>query len=85
MMAGNSLGGVDQATLRLWLTQAQNARAEIMTGSKPVTVTVTGGGQHREVTYRNDPNSIANLSAWIIQLQAALGMRPRRRAMNISF
>lgn len=81
------LAGLDPATLQTWLTQAQTALAALNSGQRVVTVTVTGGGQHREVTYRNDPNSLAMLNAWIIQLQGQLGIRgrSRRRAIGVRF
>lgn len=75
------LAGVDPALLRTWLTQAQSALMSLNTGQRVVTVQVTGGGQHREVTYRNDPNSLAQLQEWIRLLQAQLGIicAPRQR------
>lgn len=80
------LTGVDPATLQAWLTQAQSALNSLMLGQRVVTVEVTGGGQHRQVTYRNDPNSMAGLRAWIGELQRALGVRRRpRRAIGVSF
>jgi hypothetical protein len=76
------LAGVDDDMLRTWLSQAQAARMELSTGSRAVTVEVTGGGQHRSVTYRNDQNGLAMLDDWIRLLQAQLGIirSPRRRA-----
>ena len=76
------LAGTDPALLRTWLTQAQAALASLNMGQRVVTVQVTGGGQHREVTYRNDPNSLSQLMEWIRLLQAQLGIipAPRRRA-----
>lgn len=81
------LAGLDQATLQAWLAQAQAALNTLMQGQRVVTVTVTGGGQHREVTYRNDPNSLAMLNAWILQLQRQLRIpgRSRRRAIGVRF
>lgn len=81
------LAGLDPTLLQTWLTQAQTALAALNTGQRVVTVTVTGGGQHREVTYANDPNSLARLNAWIIQLQQQLNIprRSRRRALGVRF
>lgn len=76
------LAGVAVDVLQKWLSDAQNARAALASGQQVVSVTVTGGGQHREVQYRRDPNSLAMLDDWIRQLQAQLGVipSPRRRA-----
>jgi hypothetical protein len=72
------LAGVDNTTLQTWLSQAQAALNALVTGQQAVTVTVTGGGQHREVSF-NKTNQ-ANLIAWINMLQAQLGIKrtPRR-------
>jgi hypothetical protein len=79
--ATSLLAGVDTATLHVWLADAQAALVAFSTGRREVTVIVTGGGQHREVTYRNDPNGFAQLQEWIRLLQAQLGIivNPRRR------
>jgi hypothetical protein len=82
----NELTGIAPATLQAWLTDAQNKLAELSTGARVVSIQVTGGGQHRQADYRNDPNSMALLRMWIRQLQAALGvLRPARRALGVSF
>lgn len=82
--ATSLLAGVDPATLQSWLTQAQMALMSLNTGQKVVTVEVTGGGQHRSVTYRNDANGLSQLAEWIRLLQAQLGIipTPRQRARN---
>lgn len=81
------LAGLDPATLQTWLSQAQSALNDLNLGQRSVTVEITGGGQHRSVTYRNDPDSLAMLNAWILQLQRALNIRgrSRRRAIGVSF
>jgi hypothetical protein len=76
--------GIDVPTLQKWLSEAQAALHSFRVGQKEVTVEITGGGQHRSVTF--DKTNIAQLSIWISQLQRALGMRPRRRsALSVSF
>jgi hypothetical protein len=80
------LAGVDNATLQGWLTDAQAALGKLMSGQQVVTVIVTGGGQHREVTYRNDRNQVALLNQWIRMLQAQLGIIcAPRRPINVTF
>lgn len=79
----SALQGLDQATLQKMLADAQQALANVMTGKQVEVVQVTGGGQHREVTY-NKVN-VAGLYSWIAQLQLALGLRPRRSALAVSF
>lgn len=71
------LAGVDDATLRQWLAEAQAALASLNTGRREVTVIVTGGGQHREVTF--DKTSQAQLINWIRMLQTQLGIVPQSR------
>lgn len=80
--ATSLLAGVDAQTLQTWLSAAQTALMKLnMPGSTVVTVEVTGGGQHRAVTFRNDPNGLSQLQEWIRLLQAQLGViaSPRRR------
>lgn len=76
------LAGVDRTTLQNWLTAALLALMSLNSGQRVVSVQVTGGGQHREVTYRNDPDGLSQLAEWIRLLQAQLGIipAPRRRA-----
>lgn len=78
------LAGVDTVTLQGWLSDAQAALAKLSTGTQEVTIIVTGGGQHREVTYaRPDMGALSN---WIRMLQAQLGIITRpRRAIGVSF
>jgi hypothetical protein len=80
-----ALAGVDRDTLQAWLTSAQSALNTLALGQKEITVIVTGGGQHREVTFERNPNSMAQLRAWIGELQRALGTGGRRRAIAVSF
>lgn len=67
------LTGVPQATLQVWLTQAQTALASLNSGSQPVSASYDG----KSVTYMQADRGA--LVAWIYQLQRALGItRPRR-------
>ncbi len=78
------LAGLDNATLQKMLTEAQLALSRFSTGAQEQTVVVTGGGQHREVTFAK--TDMATLVQWIKLLQAQLGIvcRPRR-AFPVSF
>lgn len=80
-----ALTGVDRATLQVWLSEAQSALKTLAMGQREITVIVTGGGQHREVTFDRNQNSMAQLRAWIGELQRALGIGGRRRAIPVSF
>lgn len=80
-----ALTGVDKTTLQLWLTNAQTALNTLALGQREITIIVTGGGQHREVTFERNPNSMSQLRAWIGELQRALGLGGRRHAIPVSF
>lgn len=72
--------GLDTQTLQAALASAQTALIALNSGQQAVTVEVTGGGQHRSVTYqRANEAALVNL---IRQLQAQLGIisSPRRGA-----
>jgi hypothetical protein len=75
------MDGLPLATLQQWLVQAQTARNAMMSGQQ-------GDGMKR-VTYRRDKNDIANLTAYIGELMAAIGKlngnRVHRRAIGVSF
>ena len=78
------LAGVDTATLQGWLSDAQAALAKFSTGAQEVTIIVTGGGQHREVTFAKP--DMGSLSNWIRMLQAQLGLITRpRSAISVRF
>lgn len=77
------LGDIDTATLVVWLAQARQAKADLMTGGKPVSLEVTGGGQHRSVTFSK--TNLSDLNAWIMDIQRALGRGPRRSAIDVTF
>lgn len=84
-LSGGALAGVDRAILQCWLRDAQGALHSLAMGQREITVVVTGGGQHREVTFERNQNSMAQLRAWIGELQRALGIGGRRRAIPVSF
>ena len=73
------LAGVPAATLQQWLSIAQNAYADLMTGGKPVTVSYDG----KSVTYK--PADAISLADWIVTLQRQLGMNRGRRALRPYF
>lgn len=78
------LAGLDTATLQKMLTEAQLALARFSTGAQEVSVVVTGGGQHREVTFAK--TDMGSLVQWIKLLQAQLGIiKTPRRAFPVSF
>lgn len=80
-----ALTGIDRPTLQGWLRDAQSALNTLALGQREITVIVTGGGQHREVTFERNQNSMAQLRAWIGELQRALGIGGQRRAIPVSF
>ena len=70
------LAGTTTAQRQAWLTQAQTAYADLMTGGKPVNVSYDG----KSVSYA--PSDAAKLSSWIDLLLMSLGRGRRRRAMR---
>jgi hypothetical protein len=78
------LAGVDQTTLQTWLTNAQQAYQDLMTGAKGETYSYTQGDGAKSVTYTRA--NLDRLAAWISELQAALGLRRHpRRAIGVRF
>lgn len=69
-------------TLQKYLRDAQQAYHEVMTGSKPVSVSYSQETGAKSVTY-NQAN-IQNLLGYIKDLQRSLGIN-RRRAIGICF
>lgn len=80
---GTILAGVSADTLRQWLGDAQAAYAQLMTGSKVVTVSYTQGDGAKSVTYR--AADMVRLTAWIGLLQRQLGVGTARRALRPYF
>lgn len=83
------MAGLPLATLQQWLVQAQTARNAMMSGQQVVDASYQQGDGMKRVTYRRDKNDIANLSAYIGELMAAIGAltgnRVRRRPLGVSF
>lgn len=78
------LAGVAPATLQTWLAQAQQAYADLLSGSKAEVLAYTQGDGSKSVTYTRA--SIDRLTLWISELQAALGIvRNARRAIGVRF
>ena len=66
------LAGMSDADLRSNLSALQAAMLALAAGSKPQVVELTGGGQHRAVTYAK--TDISALSYMIRLVQAQLGI-----------
>ena len=80
----SELIGVPAPTLQAWLTQAQTALNQLRTGGMPVEVSYSqGDGGAKMVRYT--PAKIADLRAYINDLQRALGMLRARRAIPVRF
>ena len=75
--------GVDPATLRLWLSQAQQAYQDLLMGNKPEAVAYTQGDGSRSVTYTRA--NMGALQQRIRELTAALGLSAGRRAIGVLF
>lgn len=73
------LSGQPRATLQQWLTQAQNAYAQLVTGAKVVSVSYDG--KSAQYTAANQ----ADLVQWIGLLQRQLGINRGRRALRPYF
>jgi len=77
------LTGMTQAQLQAALTQAQTAYTALMTGSKGETFSYAQGEGSKSVTYTRA--NVANLTYFIAEIQRALGIRGRRRAIRFRF
>ena len=76
----SDLTGIPPATLQQWLLDSQTAMHDLVTGTKPVTVTYTQGDGQRSVTYK--PADMAALRGYIQELKAQLGITCGRRALR---
>ena len=76
---GTVLSGLDAATIQSWLTQAQNALQQLMTGGRVVTASYSD----KSVTYTQA--EIPALVQWVHLLQRALNIVPPRRAIRPYF
>ena len=77
-----SFAGIPPATLQTWLTQAQTARHQLVTGTKPQVVMYGQGDGTKQVTYTRA--KLEDLDAYITSLMRALG-QGRRRAVGVRF
>jgi len=59
--------GIPLATLQSWLLTAQTARNAMMSGQQMIDASYAQGDGQKRVVYRNDRNSLANLSAYSFQ------------------
>lgn len=83
-IANSVFNGMTQAQLQAALAAAQQAYLDLSTGSKGVTFSYAQGEGSRSVTYTQ--TSVEKLSALILELQAALGLRRRaRRPISLIF
>jgi hypothetical protein len=73
------LAGVDTATLQTWLSSAQNAYQQLMTGMKVVSASYDGKSTSFTQT------DAAQLMNWISLLQRQLGIGGRRGALRPYF
>jgi hypothetical protein len=73
------LAGLPKATLQQWLTTAQSAYMQLITGGKPISVSYDG----KAVTYT--AAGAAQLQAFIMLLQRQLGINRGRRALRPYF
>jgi len=77
-MSMGILAGTPRPMLQCWLTEAQQAYADLAAGKKIVTASYTQGNGTKAVTFTQADT--AKLTSWILQLQQALGIRRRPRA-----
>lgn len=75
--------GMPRDQLQAALTSAQNALIELQTGKAIASVSYTQGDGGKSVTRR--VSSVAEVTALILQLQIALGLRCPRRARSLRF
>lgn len=69
--------GMTQAQLQALLVQAQTAYSQLMMGTKGVTFSYAQGDGTKAVTYQ--ATSVSNITAFMMQIQQALGMCCGRR------
>ena len=79
----SDLVGVPTATLQQWLTDAQTALHDLMTGVKPRVVLYTQGDGQKSVTYTE--TNIGQLRGYIQELKAQLGITRGRRPIRPYF
>jgi gpW len=79
----SDLAGISTATLQQWLSDAQQAMHDLMTGAKGENYSYTQGDGSRSVTYTRA--SIPQLRAYISELKAQLGISRGRRPIRFRF
>ena len=78
------LAGMTPAQLQTSLSSLQTAMIELAAGGKPQTVEMTGGGQHRAVTFNKA--DITQMQYLIRLIQAQLGIiEAPRMGVRIGF
>lgn len=77
------LAGMSTDQLQAALASAQQAYTELLTGSRGVTFGYTQGDGAKSVTFQ--ATSPAQLTAFIQQLQRALGIGGRRRPLRMLY
>lgn len=78
------LAGMSRAQLQAMLSSAQQTLVELQLGKKGVSFSYSQGDGTRSVSYQ--PTSVADITALIMQLQQALGIRhARRRAVRFRY
>jgi hypothetical protein len=81
----------DLATLQTWLTEAETARHQLVTGSKHVSLSFSGGaGDNKSVAYATFRNQLDKLDAYIASLRAQIAAlegseTSRTRPINLTF
>lgn len=75
--------GMSTIDLQAALTAAQTALIELQTGKAAATLSYTQGDGAKSVSRR--VTNVGELTAMILQLQAALGIGRPRRAHRLSF
>jgi flavin-dependent dehydrogenase len=74
-----ALAGVPRDTLVIWLAQAQQALADLYTGSKVVSLSYEG----KQVSYT--PSDVQRLTEWISIIQSQISGKKSRRALRPVF
>lgn len=74
--------GLPRETLKQYLATAQQAYHEVLTGSRPVSVSYSQETGSKSVTYTQA--NLPQLLGYIQSLQQALGLN-RRRALRVRF
>lgn len=76
----SAFAGMTQEQLRAALVSAQTALIELQTGRSAAALSYTQGDGSKSISRR--VTSIGDVRAMILELQIALGIAPRRRAIR---